>query len=108
MKATNVGTRNIVEVLDAERNYFSALRDYANARFDFIESNLRLRRAAGTLNAKDLEIQCLARTGRSGKTANEVKEFEYPILHLLLAPDLSVISWLGGVVSTILHFSPIN
>lgn len=51
----NVGTRNIVEVLDAERNYFTALRDYANARFDFVESNLRIRRAAGTLNIKDLE-----------------------------------------------------
>ncbi len=50
----NVGTRNIVEVLDAERNYFTALRDYANARFDFIESNLRIRRAAGTLNIKDI------------------------------------------------------
>lgn len=51
----NVGTRNIVEVLDAERNYFTALRDYANARFDFVESNLRIKRAAGTLNVKDIE-----------------------------------------------------
>jgi len=51
----NVGTRNIVEVLDAERNYFTALRDYANARFDFVESNLRIRRAAGTLSVTDLE-----------------------------------------------------
>lgn len=51
----NVGTRNIVEVLDAERNYFTALRDYANARFDFVESGLRIRRSAGTLNVKDIE-----------------------------------------------------
>lgn len=66
----NVGTRNIVEVLDAERNYFSALRDYANARFDFIESNLRLRRAAGTLNAKDLEIlNAWLEPERSGKNS---------------------------------------
>jgi len=50
-----VGTRNIVEVLDAERNYYTALRDFANARFDFVESNLRIRRSAGTLNLKDLE-----------------------------------------------------
>jgi len=50
-----VGTRNIVEVLDAERNYYTALRDFANARFDFIESNLRIRRSAGTLNLKDVE-----------------------------------------------------
>ncbi|WP_197475871.1 TolC family protein, partial [Oleiphilus sp. HI0043] len=50
-----VGTRNIVEVLDAERNYFTALRDYANARFDFVESSLRIKRAAGTLSVKDIE-----------------------------------------------------
>ena len=51
----NVGTRNIVEVLDAERNYFTALRDFANARFDFVESNLRIKRSAGTLNTADIE-----------------------------------------------------
>lgn len=50
-----VGTRNIVEVLDAERNYFTALRDYANARFDFVESSLALKKAAGTLSAQDIE-----------------------------------------------------
>jgi len=50
-----VGTRNIVEVLDAERNYYTALRDFANARFDFVESNLRIRRSAGTLSLNDLE-----------------------------------------------------
>ena len=51
----NVGTRNIVEVLDAERNYFTALRDFANARFDFVESNLRIKRSAGTLSVADIE-----------------------------------------------------
>jgi len=49
-----VGTRNIVEVLDAERNYFTALRDFANARFDVIESSLRIKRAAGTLSQADI------------------------------------------------------
>jgi len=52
----NVGTRNIVEVLDAERNYFTSLRDHAIARFDFIESSLRIKQAAGILNRKDLEV----------------------------------------------------
>ena len=50
-----VGTRNIVEVLDAERNYFTALRDHANARFDFVESSLRIKKAAGTLSQQDIE-----------------------------------------------------
>ena len=49
-----MGTRNIVEVLDAERNYFTALRDFANARFDVIESSLRIKRAAGTLSQTDI------------------------------------------------------
>ncbi len=49
-----VGTRNIVEVLDSERRYYAALRDYLNARFDYIESQLRIRRAAGTLSQNDL------------------------------------------------------
>jgi outer membrane protein len=49
-----VGTRNIVEVLNSERNYYTALRDFANARFDFVESNFRIRRSAGTLSLKDL------------------------------------------------------
>lgn len=50
-----VGTRNIVEVLDAEKNYFTALRDYANARFDFVESSLRIKQAAGTLSIEDIK-----------------------------------------------------
>jgi outer membrane protein len=50
----NVGTRNIVEVLDAERNYFTALRDYASARFDFVISTLKIKQAAGLLSEQDL------------------------------------------------------
>lgn len=46
----NVGTRNIVEVLDAEQNYFVALRDFANARYDYVLNTLRLKQAAGTLS----------------------------------------------------------
>lgn len=49
-----VGTRNIVEVLDAERAYYVALRDYANARYDYVINSLRLKQAAGTLSPQDL------------------------------------------------------
>lgn len=49
-----VGTRNIVEVLDAERNYYIALRDYANARYDYVINSLSLKQAAGTLSPQDL------------------------------------------------------
>ncbi|MBZ2170164.1 TolC family outer membrane protein [Marinobacter sp. F4216] len=51
-----VGTRNIVEVLDAERAYYVALRDYANARYDYVVNTLRLQQAAGTLSPKDLIV----------------------------------------------------
>ena len=49
-----VGTRNIVEVLDAERAYYVALRDYANARYDYVVNSLRLKQAAGTLSPQDI------------------------------------------------------
>jgi outer membrane protein len=50
----DVGTRNIVEVLDAERAYYVALRDYANARYDYVVNTLQLKQAAGTLSPQDL------------------------------------------------------
>lgn len=49
-----VGTRNIVEVLDAERAYYVALRDYANSRYDYVINTLQLKQAAGTLSPQDL------------------------------------------------------
>ncbi|QLF94265.1 TolC family outer membrane protein [Pseudomonas sp. ABC1] len=50
-----VGTRNIVDVLDTQRRLFAAVRDYNNARYDYILDNLRLKQAAGTLNPGDLQ-----------------------------------------------------
>ena len=50
-----VGTRNIVDVLDAQRQLYSSVRNYNNARYDYILNNLRLKQAAGTLAPTDLE-----------------------------------------------------
>ncbi len=50
-----VGTRNIVDVLDAQRQLYSAVRNYNDARYDYILNNLRLKQAAGTLSPADLE-----------------------------------------------------
>ncbi len=50
----NVGTRNIVEVLDAERSYYIALAEYATARYDYVINTLRLKQAAGSLSPQDL------------------------------------------------------
>lgn len=49
-----VGTRNIVEVLNAQKVLYSAQRDYANARYDYIINMLNLKFYAGTLNEADL------------------------------------------------------
>lgn len=45
-----VGTRNVVDVLQAQSNAFAARRDLANARYDYILDLLRLHRAAGSLS----------------------------------------------------------
>jgi len=50
-----VGTRNIVDVLDAQRQLYASVRDYNNTRYDYILDNLRLKQAAGTLNPGDLQ-----------------------------------------------------
>ncbi len=59
LKATEsgyeVGTRNIVDVLNSQRNLYSAQRDYLNARYDFIINTLKLKQTAGTLSPQDLQ-----------------------------------------------------
>ena len=49
-----VGTRTTVDVLNVRRDLFRAKRDYANARYEYILSSLRLKQAAGTLSPNDL------------------------------------------------------
>ncbi|MCP1445044.1 outer membrane protein [Pseudomonas sp. GGS8] len=51
----DVGTRNTVDVLNAQRQLFKSVRDYNDARYDYILNNLRLKQAAGTLSANDLQ-----------------------------------------------------
>lgn len=50
-----VGTRNLVDVLVAERNLFRARRTYLNTRYDYIQNLLNLKDLAGTLNLQDLQ-----------------------------------------------------
>ncbi|MFT5605119.1 MAG: outer membrane protein, partial [Paracoccaceae bacterium] len=49
-----VGTRNIVDVLQAQRSLFAAIRDYANARFEYVLNMLKLKQQAGTLSPEDV------------------------------------------------------
>lgn len=50
-----VGTRTIVDVLDAQRQLFAAVRNYNNARYDYILNNLRLQQTAGNLSPLNLQ-----------------------------------------------------
>jgi outer membrane protein len=49
-----VGTRNIVDLLQAEKNLYSAERNLSNAKYDYLITTLRLHLAAGTLNPENL------------------------------------------------------
>jgi len=50
----DVGTRNIVDVLIAQRNLFQATRDYANGRYDYIASSIYLKLVSGQLSPDDI------------------------------------------------------
>ncbi len=50
-----VGTRTIVDVLDAQRDLFLAERDYEIARHRYVLSTLSLKQAVGTLDLGDVE-----------------------------------------------------
>ncbi len=50
-----VGTRTIVDVLNAQFQLFQAITNYYQARYDYILNAMRLRQAAGMLAVQDLE-----------------------------------------------------
>ncbi len=59
LKATEagfeVGTRTIVDVLNSTRNLYNAKRNLSSTRYTYIQNVLALKRAGGTITAKDLE-----------------------------------------------------
>ncbi|MDT8310249.1 MAG: TolC family outer membrane protein [Methylophaga sp.] len=50
-----VGIRTTVDVLNARRELFSARRDYARSRYQYIVDTLRLKQAAGIVTVDDLQ-----------------------------------------------------
>ncbi|MEE9421597.1 MAG: TolC family outer membrane protein [Gammaproteobacteria bacterium] len=50
-----VGTRTVVDVLNAQRESFKAKFNYAQARYQYLVDQLRLKRATGSLAQTDLE-----------------------------------------------------
>ncbi len=49
-----VGTRNIVEVLNSQRSLYQAQRDYSRAKYDYLMNVLKLKQAAGILEQSDI------------------------------------------------------
>lgn len=51
----DVGTRNIVDVLLAQRNMYAAKRNYASARYDYVINSLKLKAVTGDLHEVDIQ-----------------------------------------------------
>jgi outer membrane protein len=51
----DAGTRDIVDVVDAQSSLFQAQRDYLDTLYDYIINTLLLKQAAGNLHVGDLE-----------------------------------------------------
>ena len=49
-----VGTRNIVDVLQARQQLFVALRNYSDARYNYVLDTLRLKQVTGLLSPQDI------------------------------------------------------
>lgn len=54
-RGVRAGLNTSVKVLDARRDLFIVRRDYARARYEYVKHYLRLKRAAGELEDKDLK-----------------------------------------------------
>ena len=50
-----VGTRTMVDVLNAQRDLYRSLSNYATVRYNYIMSGLQLKQAAGTVSEDDLK-----------------------------------------------------
>ncbi|MDO6593510.1 TolC family outer membrane protein [Neptuniibacter sp. 1_MG-2023] len=50
----NVGTRNVVDVLQAEQQLYTSKRDYATARFNFVQNLITFKQQIGTLSPEDI------------------------------------------------------
>lgn len=50
-----MGSRNFSDVLNAQRQLYTVVREYNNARYDFIINTLKLKQAAGLLSPADLK-----------------------------------------------------
>lgn len=69
-----VGTRTIVDVLDATTTLYNAKQQLSNARYNYLINQLNIKQALGTLNEQDL----LALNGSLGKPISTTPEVVAP------------------------------
>jgi len=50
------GTGTEFELLDAQNNYYAAVRAYAQSRYDYLTNVLTLKQQAGRLTERDLVV----------------------------------------------------
>jgi outer membrane protein len=55
-KEQQLGLRDLVDILQAERDVFSAKQDYANTRFDYLINSMQIRQTSGILSEDDLKV----------------------------------------------------
>lgn len=70
-----VGTRNIVDVLQAQRALYASIRDYANSRYNYVINLLSLKRAAGILTPQDMYDLDKWMIEPSAATANQYSDY---------------------------------
>ncbi|AXF63266.1 outer membrane channel protein TolC [Leclercia sp. W17] len=70
----SVGTRTIVDVLDATTTLYNAKQQLSNARYNYLINQLNIKSALGTLNEQDL----LALNGALGKPISTTPEVVTP------------------------------
>lgn len=84
--AMKVGTRTIVDVLDAQQSLFDAQRNHANAQYEYINNMLALKQAAGILSFDDIRkinrwlIDRRPQDGRDYASSREMKEAQKRLL----------------------------
>ena len=54
VRGRELGARSLMDVLNAERQLYGAVREYNNARYDYVFNTLSLKQVAGVLSTADL------------------------------------------------------
>jgi outer membrane protein len=68
-KGREIGTRNAIDLLNAEQTYAVSSRDFSNALYDNLLRHMELRSAAGILQEEDLQLFAPSNAADAGPAA---------------------------------------